>query len=339
MPSPTNPAKVETPFTTAALGNGVDFWKAYVENRPHPSDSFFELISEYHHSHGDSAAQSAIAHDVGTGPGNIAEKLLRHFDHVVGSDVNEQALAAAPALLPADSIKRMTFVKSSAEDLASANIPESVGKGQTDLILVSECIPLLDISKAFAAFRALLRPGGTLAIYFYSRPIFTGDNEAELNQLYDRIATRVCQFLLPFKGTPGFPIHYRAAEAMSSGLDSIPFDPEAWQDVVRYKWNADVPLTFNSKEGYDFEVEPVDRRDHSTEITKEITDRDFWAEEWDIGRVASFLDSVFPNYRNKAGDKFEEVQSLFTELETALGGPKATRKVSFPVVLLLATRK
>lgn len=335
----TTDTKTETPFLTGALSvqSNVGFWREYVASRPSPSEEFFRVIQEYHSSHGDPT--TAIAHDVGTGPGNIAMRLLRYYNTAVGSDINDKALAAAPELIAAEQIRRLTFVNSKAEALADKGVVDAAagGAGTTDLVIVSECIPLLDAPRALNAFHKLLRPGGTLAIYFYGRPIFTGGPDpARLDALYDRIATRICTFLLPFKGTPGFPFHQRGAEALVSQLDNIALPPSAWGDVVRYKWNPDVPLLFNSKDGYDFDFEPVDRRAEG-EITKEIHDRTWWQDEWDADRVKAYLDSVYPSYIDKAGNRYSEIEQGIEELREAMGGGKVT--VTFPVVLILATKK
>lgn len=332
--SSTTATKLETPFTTAALGTDVAFWQSYIGSRPTPPEGFFRFINAYHASHGD--PHTAVAHDVGTGPGNIAARLAPYFEHVVGSDVNENALAAAPALAAPELLERMTFVKSPAEQLANATIPKAVGPGKTDLVVVSECMPLLDAPKALQAFHTLLRPGGTLAIYFYGRPIFTGDNAATCDAIYERMATRICKFLLPFKGTPGYPFHVRGAEGLASYLDNIAMPSEDWESVERHKWNCDHPLLFNSTEGFDFEIVPVDRGAEG-EVTKDVIDREFWAEEWDAERVKAYLDSVYPNYRERAGDKYAEVEQLLSELRAAMGGGK--KRVTFSVVLILATRK
>lgn len=335
MPSSTS-QKFETPFTTAALNSDVAFWRSYIAARPTPTEDFFHLINAYHTGHGD--PRTGVAHDVGTGPGNIAARLAQYFDRVVGSDVNENALAAAPALVPVEHLKRMTFVKSPAEELASGATPEEVGRGKTDLVVVSECMPLLDAPKALQAFHTLLRPGGTLAIYFYGRPVFADGDVAACDAIYERIATRICTFLLPFKGTPGFPFHARGAEALVSYLDNIALPSEQWEGVERLKWNCDHPLLFNGKEGYDFEFAPVDRRGEG-ETSREVIDREFWAEEWDVERVKAYLGSVYPNYREKAGERYSEVEGMLEELRAAMGGGEARRRVSFPVVLILATRK
>jgi hypothetical protein len=92
----------------------------------------------------------------------------------------------------------------------------------------------------------MLRPGGTLAIYFYGRPIFP---DPVCDTIYDRMATRICQSLLPFKGAPGELFHRRGAEGLVSFLDNIALPASEWQNVERHKWNCDYPLLFNSPEG------------------------------------------------------------------------------------------
>lgn len=320
-----------------ALNCDVAFWRAYIAGRPTPPEDFFHLINAYHTGHGDPC--TGVAHDVGTGPGNIAARLARYFDRVVGSDMNENALAAAPALVvPAEHLKRITFVKSPAEELASVPMPEEVGRGKTDLVVVSECIPLLDAPKALQAFHTLLRPGGTLAIYFYGRPIYADGDAAACDAIYECIATRINTFLFPFKGTPVFPFRARVADTIASYLDNVALPSEEWEGVERLKWNCDHPLLFHGKEGYDFELTPVDRRGEG-DTSREVIDREFWAEEWDVERVKAFLDSVYPNYRKKAGERYSEIEGMLEELRAAMGGGEARRRVCFPVVLILATRK
>ncbi|KAJ5383040.1 hypothetical protein N7517_000951 [Penicillium concentricum] len=320
--------RLETPFTTAALGSDASFWESYIASRPSPSEDFFRLINEYHASHGDSRME--VAHDVGTGPGNIAARLARYYDQVVGSDVNEQALDAAPKLISPDLLKRMTFVRSPAEGLVTAGIPTNLQN--TDLLVVSECMPLLDAPRALEAFHTLIRPGGTVAIYFYGRPIF---QDPVCDAIYDRMATRICQFLLPFQGTPGEPFHRRGAEGLVSFLDNIALPASDWENVERHKWNCDYPLLFNSPDGFDFEFHPVDRRGEG-DITHDIVDRDFWAHEWDADNVKAYLDSVYPHYRGQAGESYAEVEAMCEELRAAMGGKQ---KVTFSVVLVLGTRK
>ncbi|KAF2209154.1 hypothetical protein CERZMDRAFT_100671 [Cercospora zeae-maydis SCOH1-5] len=324
--------EVNAPFTTT--DTDTKFWQDYISFRPSPSEDFFQLINEYHDSHGNTGR--GIAHDVGTGPGNIAARLAHYYVRVVGSDVNAKALAAAPTLISEPAVSRMTFVQSPAEQLSSGIVPRELGNGKTDLVVVSECMPLLDRVKSLEAFHTLLRPSGTLAIYFYGRPLFAdGEDRMALNDLYDCIATRICTFLLPFVGSPAETFHLRAAETMGSWMDNIAFNTGDWESVQRYKWNSNVDLLFNSRSGYDFELKRVDRRGEG-EITTEKIDSQYWQHEWDVEDVANYLRSVYPNYREKAGERYADIEGMLEELEKAMGGK---RKVTFPVSLILATKK
>jgi hypothetical protein len=57
-------------------------------------------------------------------------------------------------------------------------------------------------------------------------------------------------------------------------LDNIAVPPADWEHVERHKWNSHDCILFNSKDGYDFEVEPVDRRTEGAKPV-EVDDRKF----------------------------------------------------------------
>ena len=261
-----------------------------------------------------------MAHDVGTGPGNIAQKLVSHYDRVVGSDVNDKALTAASLLASPEDLDRLTFVRAAAEELATAPIPSAMGVGNTDLVVVSECMPLLDAPRALQAFHTLLRPNGTLAIYFYGRPLFVNDNNTDANALnaaYEALATRICRFLLPIKNTPGFPFYQRGVESLDSYLDNLALPATEWTCIERHKWNCEQQhsLLFNGPEGFDFEMPvPVDHRGPH-EMERHVVDRDFWTMRWDVDRVEDYLRSVFPDAREKAGG----AERYAAEVETLVG--------------------
>ncbi|KAK3315158.1 S-adenosyl-L-methionine-dependent methyltransferase [Apodospora peruviana] len=332
----------DTAFNTGARKTDTSFWRRYVASRPSPPDSFFDFIHAYHERHS-ADGRTVLAHDVGTGPGNIAARLLSRYDRVIGSDVNEAALDAAPALLPPDQLARLGFVHAGAEDLASQP-PEAIGGGlgTVDLVVVSECMPLLDAPKAMASFAALLRPGGTLAAYFYGRPLFASSDsrlDAACDAAYERVATRVSQLLWPIKDTPAYPFYKRGSEALASYLDSVAVPAGEWAAIERHKWNCDRPLIFAAAEGYDFPIEPGEDRRGPGESTFDRVDRQFWSEEWDFDHAKTFVESIFPKYQTRLGTHAAEIDRLFAELERAMGGRGIKRKVTFPVVLILASRK
>ncbi|GAP86902.1 putative DUF4243 and methyltransferase domain protein [Rosellinia necatrix] len=329
----------EGPFNGDILNSGDAFWRAYIETRASPSEAFFKLINNYHKQNGNPC--SAVAHDVGTGPGNIARRLLPYFDHVVGSDVNEKALDAARALIPADDLRHMTFVACPAEALARAPLlPEHAGPGKTDLVVVSECMPLLDAPRAMEAFHALLRPGGTLAIYFYGRPVFVGERAATYNAMYGAIAAAAHRCLHPLQGSPSFAAYHRSATTLCSWLDNVEVPPASWERVERRKWNNDHNLAFSGPEGYDFEFGAVDRT-HAAETKVEAIDREFWGAEMGVDRLVAYLGSALLGYRDRpeTADQVVKVDELIQELKVAMGDEDSKKaRVTFTVSLILATK-
>lgn len=142
-----------------------DYWDNYLAARPHYDEPFYQSIYDYHKSHD---GLTEMAHDVGTGPGQVATELASHFSRVVASDVNTTHLAVAGHRLGSlISSHKVNLVQCSAEEIASSHPACS-----TDLIVAAECLPLIDASRAIHAFSTILKPNGTLAIWFYGRPIF-----------------------------------------------------------------------------------------------------------------------------------------------------------------------
>ncbi|KAL2161818.1 hypothetical protein VTH06DRAFT_7602 [Thermothelomyces fergusii] len=327
----------QAPFTARAALQGTAFWTEYVVSRPKIPRAFFDIIHEYHKTHGD--PRSNIAHDVGTGPGNTAASLLPYFRHVVGSDINQTALDVAAKLVPDDLRSRLTFVHAAAETVADDGVlgPELGGGGNTDLVLAGECVPLLDVPRAIAAFGRLLRPGGTLAISFYGRPVFTsGPDPARLDALYGRAASAISSFFQPAGDALALQSSLATSRALASRLNNVALPAAEWDQVVRYHWNPDVPLCFSDPDPRSAGGEPVDRRSDG-EVTHEIVDRTWWRQEWDADRIRAFLASVYPGYADRAGSVRAEIERVFDEIREALGGAKAA--VSFAVVLILATKK
>lgn len=328
----------QVPFTVGAAVQGATFWSQYVDARPKIPETFFDLISEYHKTHGD--PRTEIAHDVGSGPGNTITRLLPYFKRVVGSDINQTALDTAARVVPRELLERLAFVHSAAEALADSGVvgPDVGGEGNTDLILGGEVIPLLDVPRAIAAFGKLLRPGGTLAMYFYGRPAFTsGADPARLDTLYDRVASAISSaFRSPGDDVPISQTYLAACQSLLSRLDDVALPPSEWEHVVRYQWNPDIPLFFSDFDVRIANIDPVDRRSDG-EVTHEIKDRTWWQQEWDYDRIRAFLSTVYPGFADRAGSKLAEIEQGFEEIKEALGGSRVS--VSFGVVLILATKK
>ena len=113
---------------------------------------------------------------------------------------------------------------------------------------------------------------------------------------------------------------------------------DTWDNVHRIKWNSDKPLTFLPAEDPGFEVDPKSAIDAHENVEERI-DRDFWAKR-DVGIewVENYVEHQWP-WKERWTELSKELEPLFSELEEAMGGRGSKTKISWPVVLVLASRK
>jgi trans-aconitate 3-methyltransferase len=95
----------------------------------------------------------------------VAAALSSRFARVHGSDASPQIIAQARLVFR--DRPNLDFEVRRGEDVASAADPAARARAGS-----AECMPVLDTPAAMASFAALLRPGGTLAIWFYGGPIY-----------------------------------------------------------------------------------------------------------------------------------------------------------------------
>lgn len=313
------------------------YWNDYMAARAKYSSDFYDRILSYHKSHNSSQTQG-VAHDIGTGPGQVAAELCKHFDSVIGSDTNATHLAVAAVRLEKAGLKdQVTWTESGAEDLSSKYPP-----GSASLLTVAECLPLLDVPRAMNTFAHLLRPDGTLAIWFYGRPAFAEPEFAAkcqpiLNDILDLTFEKVVK---SGNGDAAKAAWKSATDTLASFLDNVAFSPDVWRDVYRYKWNPDLPMAVIGPNACDFPIETSSVVNEETEKVVKEDDPQFWAESWDVKEVRRFIECLFPNFPElKAQGHYQHVEPKYQELEQAMGGKDAKRAFKWPVVLLLATRK
>ena len=310
----------------------TSFWDAYVSTRPHYSPSFYSLLYAHHAAH---STNYTTVHDVGCGAGQVAAELAAHFTHVVASDNDADHLSVAKNRLgPTFPSSRITYTHSKAEDLA-AHHPV----GSADMIAAAEVMVLTDAASALVSFANILKPGGTLATWFYGRPTFS---DAELfakgQGLIDQIMvhnwTKVIQGSGPLRRWG----YKRCADGMESWLDFVDFPTDTWKDVQRIKWNTHSTLPFFGKEACGWDIEPVSNvKEGENVIVKE--DPDFWMNMWDLAALKAYFSVLFPGFREAIGEGDEEIDRLFKELGEVMGGDGVTRQFTWPCVLLLATRR
>ena len=129
----------------------------------------------------------------------------------------------------------------------------------------------------------------------------------------------------------------RGTDIMASWLDNIPFPEEQWKSVQRHKWNPHLPMTFYDDSACLFKIDRTSAAGPN-EATIEKRDPTIWAEEWNLKEVRRFLEVNVPSFGDTKG-KDEEVESWYAELGAAMGGVDAKRVITWPVVLVLATRR
>ncbi len=192
---------------------------------------------------------------------------------------------------------------------------------------------------ALAGFAALLKPGGTLAIWFYGRPHFAeGEYATKCQPLLDAIMDHHFGMVIKGSGPDRKAGWKRAADGMASWLDYICFPAEMWKDVQRWKWNPQFSLSFFGPEACDFEIEPVSCEGEQDKVIEE-ENSEFWKNRWDAEGLRRFVGASFPpTAKGVQGEDYGLVESLYGELTEAMGGNGAVRDFTWPAVLILAAR-
>ena len=318
-----------TPQTTSKTFEGSGYnLDTYLQYRIIYEPSFYDKIYAYHTSHN---GEWNLAHDVGTGPTIAAQALSTRLKNVVASDINANQIETARQRL-ANSHPNVHLEHCRAEDTARLASEESYGKA--DLVAVAEVISLLNVEEALAAFAEVLKPGGTLAIWFYGQLIFADEGREKCQELYNRIVAKACQKMGSFAQNP---VMRKSCNTLAAWLDDIAIPPKDWCDVKRLKWNYDRPLGFLNDEDLGFRT-AWKSKIADNEVVEEKFDRDFWAREGcDIDWLKGFVGNMLP--WPPSADIDAELEVLFGELGEVMGGKGAKAKVCWPVILMLASRR
>ncbi|KAL4742419.1 S-adenosyl-L-methionine-dependent methyltransferase [Aspergillus similis] len=315
------------------------YWTGYLSTRPKYTDSFYNLIYNHHAAHsqngGPPAPTLSVAHDVGAGPGHVAAKLATRFSHVVVSDNNASHLEYAKRFLSRSSIPQSSFsyVSSRAEEFS---LKDPGKAGSADLVACALTFPLLDTLPALQSFYTLLRPGGTLAIWFYGRAHFAEPEYARPCQpLLDEIIDHHYAGVIQGHGSEHLAQWKCVAERIACWLDYIPFSETEWANVTRYKWNTSwAELGFFTERACGCPLDALPSGINEGEIVIEQEDRKMWEMSWDVNGLREFVKYIFPFERMDD----EPVRPLWTRLEREVG-PGQRRLFSWPAVLILATKK
>lgn len=325
-------------FWVARPGTEDEYWREYETTRPVYGDSgFLDTIYAYHGRKPNTSFD--VAHDVAAGAGHSSVELAQRFKHVVVSDENEGSMGAARRRLQKDGVDgQMSYVVASAEDLADQKELED---GSADLVTCAESVPMMNTPVMLENFARLLKPQGTVAVWFYGRPRFTEETHKEKCQkLYDEIMNRTFYKAINSGGPKALENWKLATGGIMSWLDYVDMGASAyWSNVERWRWNSNLASDpgFYDENAFEGELSVAPSAVRDGETRKEVNDTTFWTKTWSLAGVRKFVDYTFPNI----GDSVREdakIQELFTQLGEAMGGPEAQRSYTIACALILATR-
>jgi hypothetical protein len=203
-----------------------------------------------------------------------------------------------------------------------SRVEDLLGRNDADLIMVAECLPLMEVESAMSAFSDLLKTGGTLAIWFYGGPIYVGDTPetAGIQRLHRLITSRSFDPVRPLLGPTWSTI--------GNWLDDVAVPAGMWEDVRRVKWNSTYPLGFSEdfKDGLPSAV-------GEGEVVERVEDLTLWEKDVDYEWVRGFIDAQIPR---RTSYLTGEVEGLYEEMRGWMEGK--LRRITWPVVLILATK-
>ncbi|KAA3629717.1 MAG: class I SAM-dependent methyltransferase [Proteobacteria bacterium] len=165
----------------------------YARFRPRYPQALFDYLATHVRCH-------ERAWDCGTGSGQAALALTRHFASVIASDPSTQQIANA------ERHARVTYLVAAAErpPLAAASC---------DLITVAQALHWFDTPRFFAAAKSILRAGGVMAVWCYELMKIKPQIDAVIDHYYQAVVG------------PYWPPQRRLVE---EGYRSIVFPFEEW---------------------------------------------------------------------------------------------------------------
>ncbi|KAI1462856.1 S-adenosyl-L-methionine-dependent methyltransferase [Annulohypoxylon moriforme] len=293
-----------------SMRQGVD-WSNYVLYRPIYQQSFFTRIFDYHSQK--PGVSWSVAHDIGAGHGIASSTIASRFDRVIVSDPNDGYNQIARKLLVEQcgfSDSKFVFFQEGAEK-------SSVESGSVDLITACECMQWTDTKAAVEEFARQLRPGGTLVMTYYTRPLLVGNERAQdiWKAIFEAYSKHATGDLLD-----------RAFRILNNGFDAIALPETQWETVKRVYINASQGIA-------SFKIDDRAGEDRVGKNEERIWvngDPD-WSDDQDIDWIKKYFATWVPVLPES------EIQGLWDELERILDGSKV--HIETPIAMVFATKK
>jgi len=138
--------------------------RQYAQNRPHYPSELFAYLASISPDH-------QLAWDCGTGNGQAARELARHFNRVVATDASPDQIAQALAH------ERIDYRVERAEDVNFK--PHSV-----DLVTVATAVHWFDLEPFYKVVRRVASSNGILAVWTYHLPVIDPSIDQILKHYY-----------------------------------------------------------------------------------------------------------------------------------------------------------
>lgn len=299
-------------------------WSSYTKYRPPYPPALFDRIYAHHSSHG---GHFHVAHDAGCGPGVTAAVLSRRFKHVICSDFSAQAVETARRLLTATTAvsskngsPTFEFHQSNAEDMSWLP-PASI-----DMVTMSECLHWTDTAKTVAAISRVLKPGGTLAAWYYTDPMLPDNADAQ--SIYNEVMAGWVKLRTAWSKESE-----RTLWIENSGYDCVAFpEDQGWASAVRRtKFN-----TRRRGDVFERDKERTWMKNKSQirpgEVLEYVENAKEWEHEVDVPWLRGWFSSLMPKIEQTA------LETQMSRMEEALRAAGGKTRAVWPVVLILATK-
>ncbi|GLJ23055.1 hypothetical protein SUGI_0435110 [Cryptomeria japonica] len=193
--------------------------KTYAQFRPRYPSQLFSFLSSL-------TPQHELAWDVGTGTGQAAIELSKHYARVVGTDTSEGQIQHAERRH--NITYAVTAPSLSEQELLSIVGPES----SVDLVTVATAVHWFDLDKFYAQVKHVLKkPGGVIAVWAYWKPMVDPAVDAVRERFYRRTN----------------PLFHPAVKMVLDDYETLPF-PFAPVETIKVEIEED--RTFDEYMGF-----------------------------------------------------------------------------------------
>lgn len=295
-------------------------WTRCLEVRPRYPDSWYQRIYDYYQAKNGSWQ---LAHDVGAGPGLVAERLADTFEKVAVSEPNDEYFQVATKSLRNGKYPAEKYIMKASKAEESWLEDEAV-----DMACMNCVIHWTEPQRALEAMAKSLKPGGTIAVLTVSRPRIV--EESPVAAIWESMWDTWYDPAQPlYQKEMGSPLVQRGLALLENWLDNIEFPEHLFRQVHRFHINGpSMACSATHPCGYLLKIGHND-------VVAYLDEKEDWGNEVDVAWFRKLMTS-YPKAHKMS--EAEESKPMWRQLEEAmLAGQKV--KIYWPVGLVLATRK